>query len=218
MSTNVPQSYVAGPKSDSKEEATNRSSDTAKQNFTAQSIGNDKGRISFGKLPQDAISTKGVSLTTPDGEHEMWMDIDGPRKGWTSFTGPGNFNIIHGSANPENGETIAIIAEQGNLIIKANNGIIRMEADDIQMNARHSSTDKGSIRMNATQTISSVCREFTVNAEKSYRIFTTGLGEIVANSQLQVYGSLLKLVDDSCGIKDSKNNLKKIVTKNNRVN
>ena len=69
MPTNVSQSYVAGPKSDSKEEATNRSSDTAKQNFTAQSIGNDKGRISFGKLPQDAISTKGVSLTTPDGEH-----------------------------------------------------------------------------------------------------------------------------------------------------
>ena len=45
MATNVSQSYVAGPKSDSKEEATNRSSDTAKHNFTAQSIGNDKGAI-----------------------------------------------------------------------------------------------------------------------------------------------------------------------------
>jgi|LULZ01.1.fsa_nt_gb hypothetical protein len=218
MPTNVSQSYVAGPKSDSKEEATNRSSDTAKQNFTAQKIGNDKGAISFGKLPQDAISTKGVALTTPDGEHEMWMDIDGPRKGWTSFTGPGNFNIIHGSANPENGETIAIIAEQGNLLIKANNGIIRMEADDIQLNARHSSTDKGSIRMNATQNISSVCREFTVNAEKKYRIFTTGLGEIVANSQLKTYSAVLKMVDDSCGIKDSKNNLKRVILQNNVVN
>ena len=217
MPTNVSQSYVAGPKSDSKEEATNRSSDTAKQNFTAQRIGNDKGALSFGKLPQDAISTKGVSLTTPDGEHTMWMDVDGPRKGYTTFTGPGNFNIIHGSANPENGETIAIIAEQGNLVIKANNGIIRMEADDIQLNARHSSTDKGSIRLNATQTISSVCREFTVTAENKYRVFTTGLGEIVANSQLKTYSAVLKMVDDSCGIKDSTNNLKAVVKHNNVV-
>ena len=46
---------------------------------------------------------------------------------------------------------------------------------------------------------------------------SSGIGQITANSQLVMYSSILKLVDDSCAVKDSKNGIKRVVLKNNKV-
>jgi phage-related protein len=56
----------------------------------------------------------------------------------------------------------------------------------------------------------------TVNLEGE-ALAAAGTGEVVANSVLNIYGSLMRAVDDSCSVKNSKNNLKKISDKNNKV-
>jgi len=207
--------YKPGATSANSEKGTNRPE--GKGNYTAQRIGNDKGSINFGLIHQNAACTKGVSLNTPDGNHTMYMDIDGDRKGWTTFTGPGNFQLRHGSANEESSDTIFINAENGNIDIIATNGKIRMQGTDIELNAVGSGSDKGNIRLNATENIAMDAKALKANFKNSFNLVSSGIGQITANSQLVMYSSILKLVDDSCAVKDSKNGIKRVVLKNNKV-
>lgn len=92
--------------------------DTAKQNYTAIRYGNDHGSLSFGHIHADGDVTAAVILQTPDGKHQFSMDKDGPRKGWTTFTGPGNFQVECGSANEEAQDSLMLNAKNGNIIIK----------------------------------------------------------------------------------------------------
>ena len=43
------------------------------------------------------------------------------------------------------------------------------------------------------------------NSKNSFKIVSSGIGDIVANSTLTQYGSVYKMVDDSCAVKPSKN-------------
>ena len=215
--TDVKESYKPGATTPNSTAGTNRGGQGAKGNYTAQRIGNDKGSINFGKVHQNAACTKGVSLNTPDGNHTMYMDIDGKRKGWTTFTGQGNFQLRHGSANEESNDTIFIEAVNGNIDIIATNGKIRMQGTDIELNAVGTGSNKGNIRLNATENIGMECKALKANSKNSFKIVSSGIGKITANSQLTTYSSILKLVDDSCAVIDSKNGLKRDVLKNNLV-
>ncbi len=55
------------------------------------------------------------------------------------------------------------------------------------------------------------------NFTNNLNLVSSGIGNIVANSQLVMYSSILKLVDDSCAVKPVPNGLKRIVSKNNNV-
>jgi len=212
--TEVKKSYKPGATTPNSTAGTNRDGPGAKGNYTAQRIGNDKGSINFGKVHQNAACTKGVSLNTDDGNHTMYMDIDGKRKGWTTFTGQGNFQLRHGTDNEESNDTIFIEAVNGNIDIIATNGKIRMQGTDIELNAVGSGSNKGNIRLNATENIAMEAKALKANFKNSFRLVSSGNGEITANSILTAYGSILKLVDDSCAIKDSKNGLQRVVIKN----
>ena len=201
--TEIKKSYKPGPTPANSTEGTNRPG--GKGNYTAQRIGNDKGSINFGKIHQNAACTKGVSLNTPDGNHTMYMDIDGKRKGWTTFTGQGNFQLRHGSANEESNDTIFIEAVNGNIDIIATNGKIRMQGTDIELNAVGSGSNKGNIRLNATENIAMEAKALKANFKNSFKLVSSGNGKITANSQLTIYSSIYSMVDDSCAVKPSKN-------------
>jgi len=179
-------------------------SDTAKQNYTAITYGNDKGGVGFGIIHQPADVTSAVMLCTPDAQHTLFMDADGPRKGWTTSISPGNFQVECGSANKEANDSLMLNAKNGNIIIKANNGKIRLEGTDIELHAIGEGGSKGNIRLTASENISTDSKKFSVNATTSYRIFTSGTGEVVSNGILKMYGSIIKGVTDAVSTKDSK--------------
>jgi hypothetical protein len=191
--------------------------DTAKQNYTAIRYGNDHGSISFGSIAEKADVTSAVQLTANDGRHQISMDKDGPRKGWTTITAPGNFQALAGMDNKEAQDSLALIAENGNILIKANNGKVRIEGVDVEIVAVGEGGSKGNIKMNASENITADSKKFLVNASVNYKIATSGTGEIIANGILKMYGSIIKGADDSCSVKNSKNNLGKIVNDNNKV-
>jgi len=190
---------------------------TAKQNYTAITYGNDHGSISFGHIHKQGDVTAAVMLQTPDGEHQFSLDKDGKRKGWTTSTGPGNFQVECGSANKEAQDSLILNAKNGNIIIKANNGKIRLEGTDIELIAVGEGGSKGNIRLTATENITTDSKKLLMNASVYYKLMTSGTGEVVANSVLNIYGSLMRAVDDSCSVKNSKTNLQKIQQKNNKI-
>ena len=189
--------------------------DTAKQNYTALSYGNDHGSIGFGIIHQKGDVTASVILQTPDGEHQFSLDKDGPRKGWTTSTSPGNFQVECGSANQEAQDSLILNAKNGNIIIRANNGKIRLEGTDIELIAVGEGGSKGNIRFTATENISADSKKFLVNASSHYKLCTPGTAEIISNGVMTLYGSIIKGVTDAVATKDSKCGTRRIQQNNN---
>jgi len=191
--------------------------DTAKQNYTAIRYGNDHGSLSFGHIHQPADVTAAVKLEAPDARHAFFLDKDGPRKGWTTSLSPGNFQLECGSDNEEAQDSCMINAKNGNIDIIATNGKIRIQATDIEIIAVGEGGSKGNIRIKATENIETDSKKLLMNAKNNYKLATSGLGEVISNSRLKIYGSIIQGVTDACAKKDSKNGGQRYQKQNNQV-
>ena len=190
---------------------------TTKQNYTAIRYGNEKGSLAFGHIHKDAAVTSGVMLRTPDAEHQFSLDIDGERKGWTTSTGPGNFQVECGSANEEDQDSLILNAKNGNIMITATNGKIRMQGNDIEIIAISNKGDGGNIKIDATETIKIESKKYINNAKMMYQIFSPQRGELLSNGVLKIYGGMVRGITAACSKKDSKVGGKRLLQLWNRL-
>ena len=188
--------------------------DTAKNNYTGVRYGNDHGSCSFGHIHKPGDVTAGILLQAKDGRHSFFMDNDGQRKGWTSAVAPGNYQVTCGEDNEEAQDSMFFHASNGNIVVLATNGKLRLQATDIELVAVGEGGSKGNIKMVATENISLDSKKLLVTTKNLYKIVSTGSAELVANSQMKIYSSVIRGVSDGCAIKDSKNNLQKIQREN----
>ena len=189
-----------------------------KKNYTAVRYGTDKGSIKFGHIHKKADVTAGVMIDTPDGRHQLSLDIDGKRKGWTSSTSPGNFQVMCGLDNEEADNTMMLEAWNGDISIIARNGKIRLQGTDIELIAVGEGGAKGHIKCTATETFTvHETKKIILDSKILTKITSTGKMEVAANTSLKVYASLIKGVTDACAVKDAKINGKSDVENNNQV-
>jgi len=189
-----------------------------KQNYSAVRTGTDKGSISFGHIDKKATVTSGVKLDTPDGRHQFNLEIDGKRKGWTSSTSPGNFQVECGSDNVEADSTCVINALNGDICITAHNGKIRLQGTDIELVAIGEGGSKGHITCSATETFTvHETKKIILDSKTLTKITSTGIINIAANSCLKMYGSIIRGVTDACAKKDSKTGGQRLQKENNQV-
>jgi hypothetical protein len=189
---------------------------TSKKNYTAIRYGNDHGSISFGHIHKDASVTSDVLLQGSDGRHGLTMDKDGPRKGWTTITAPGNLSIKAGMDNVEAQDTIFINSENGNIDIIATNGKIRLQGTDIELIAVGEGGSKGNVRIQASETIKLDANKVIVDARAMYKLATPGKAEIVANSCMTIYSSMIRGITDGCKNIDSKCGGKRFLEEQNK--
>lgn len=178
---------------------------TSKKNYTAVRYGNDHGSISFGHIHKDASVTSDILLQASDGRHGITLDKDGQRKGWTTITSPGNLSIKAGLDNVEEQDTILINSENGNINIIATNGKIRLQGTDIELIAVGEGGSKGNVRIKANENIElDADNKILINAKAMYKLASAGKAEIVANSCMTMYASVIRGVSDAVANKDSK--------------
>ena len=177
---------------------------TAHTNYTGQRIGNDHGNIKFGHIHKDGATTSGVLLETTDALHHMTLEKSGQRKGHTIMNSPGDTVIKAGEKNVESQTTIYVEAVNGDIVLNARNGKIRMNAKDIDLTASGEGVNKGNVTIKATENIFLDSKKFLVNASNFYKIVTSGYAEICANSGMVIYSSLIRGVTDAVALKDSK--------------
>ena len=183
----------------------NRGGDTpAKQNYTAIGLGNDKGSFQSGRVHKQGDVTAGPGLYTPDGEHQLSLDVDGKREGWTVSTSPGAFQVECGSKMEEAENAVIITAVNGDISIVATNGKIRLQGTDIELVAVGEGQTKGNIKLEATENVLIESKKVLVTAKTMYKIATPGTGQMVANGVLEMYGSIIRGVTDAVASKDSK--------------
>ena len=189
--------------------------DQARQNYTEIGLGNDKGSIKMGHVHKQGDVTAGVGLYTPDAEHQLSLDIDGQRPGWTISTGPGAFQVECGSKMEEAENSVLITAVNGDVSIVATNGKIRLQGTDIELVAVGEGQTKGNIKLNATENVLIDSKKIVANAKTMYKLCTPGDAEVVANGTLELYGNVIKGVTAAVKIKDSKTNFQRIFDKHN---
>ena len=191
----------------------------SRQNYTAVRYGNDKGSIKFGHIHKKADVTAGVMLDTPDGRHAFYLDVDGQRKGWTSSTSPGNFQVKCGMDNDEAQNSMMLEALNGDITIVARNGKIRLQGTDIEMVALGPADQgKGNITCTASETFTvHETPKIILKSTSLTQIKGTGMIDLAANSCLKLYGSIIKGVTDACSVKDSKCGNQRLQKENNQV-
>ena len=89
-------------------------------------------------------------------------------------------------------------------MITATKGKIRLQGTDIELIAVGEDDSKGNIRMNASETIETQSNKLMMSSKFFFRIATPGIGEVVANAVLQMYGSIFRCVSDGCMFKNAK--------------
>jgi hypothetical protein len=174
-----------------------------KKTYTTVKYCNDHGSISFGHIHKRADVISDVMLRGSDGEHFFSMDKDGQRKGWTTSMSPGNFQVECGSNRTKDDDTCMINAKNGNIDIIATNGKIRLQANSIELVAVGDNSE-GNIILEATETISLDATKVIVNSKVNTKILSAGVTEVIGNSCLKIYGSVIRGVSDACAVKDSK--------------
>ena len=200
------------------ESSLNRGSEgnNLKKTYTTVKYSNDHGSISFGHIDKKADVISDVMLRGSDGEHFFSMDKDGQRKGWTTSMSPGNFQVECGSNRTKDDDTCMINAKNGNIDIIATNGKIRLQANSIELVAVGDNSE-GNIILEATETISLDATKVIVNSKVNTKILSSGVTEVIGNSCLKMYGSIIRGVSDACAVKDSKVGGKRIVESNTQA-
>jgi hypothetical protein len=149
-----------------------------KKNYWTQAIGTQDALIQFGGVSSEKDVTSSFKVRALDGRHFYTMDQDGQRKGWTTLVSPGATQIITGEDLEKGQNAIFVEAENGDIIIKATDGNIRLEGDKIDLFA------KEEINMEA-------CNKIDINSNNV---------NIDARARMRITARQFLLIDAPCGM------------------
>ncbi len=183
----------------------NDGSTGTKATFNTVRYGTNHGSLSFGHIAKLGDVTCDVLIQASEGTHNISMDKDGPRKGFTEIKAPSNFQVNCGRDNDKKAETCIIHSENGNITLKASNGKIIFEATDVEFNVKGKDRSEGNFIVSASESvIFKDCKTFQVDAKTKWRLATPGIAEMVCNGQMKIVSSVIRGVTAGCSLKDGK--------------
>ena len=203
-----------------KNQKLNRDGAQAQKNYDGAILGKtSQGGVETGHIHKKADVTAGVVLNTPDGRHQLYLDIDGGRKGWTTSTSPGCFQVMCGEDMTEADNTMILEAWNGDISIIAHNGKIRMQGTDIEMVAIGGADEgKGNITCTASETFTvHDTPKILLQSSSLTKITSGGIMWIASNSCMKIYSSIIRGVTDAVTHKDSKVGGQRFAKENNNL-
>tara|TARA_B100001175_G_scaffold97475_1_gene82595 strand:+ start:141 stop:761 length:621 start_codon:yes stop_codon:yes gene_type:complete len=191
---------------------------TKKENFHPYYIGTEHGRLSFGKIKKSNEISACMLQSGPDGgRHYITLDETGNKeegmRGSTKSFCPGTLTVKTGkdivnydkdSKEPKNIPAIFCEAENGDIIIKAANGKIRLEAEDVIINANGFDGKSGNITLDSNDKITLKSQIIDINGTVSTKIFSEKTVEVIGKGIMNIYGGLCDFADRSTKGKPSK--------------
>ncbi len=170
------------------------------KNYHTIRYGTAEGEIKFGHVHTDNVNSAVMLRSGHTFGHYMTMDGPGGedfRTHSTTFRGPGSFQVKHGEGVPDKQPGIYLDAVNGDIIIRAAKGRIRMEAIDVDIKATGSDSKRGSIVLDANEKVIINAQTITCSAKLSARFFSEKTVEVVGNNVLNMYGGFVDIADGS---------------------
>ena len=162
-----------------------------KKNFWNQVWSAMNGSITFGKLSPEGDVTSSVAIEARDGRHFMCFDEDGPRTGYTLMSAPGSTFIHSGDDLNQEQQAVMILANNGDITLKAANGKIKLEALDIELIANGNSPH-GVLWANANETLKLDSKNVTIDGKQSLKVMTSGLLALRGSLGMQMLSPLIE--------------------------
>ena len=189
-----------------------------KENFHPYYIGTEHGRLSFGHVRDSNEISACMLQSGPDGgRHYIVMEETGSAeegtKGSTKSYCPGTFtvksgkdivNYPEGKDEPRNIPAIWYEAENGDIIIKAPRGRIKLEAESIELTAKGFDGRTGNILLDADDKIALNAQIVDVKSRVSTKIFSESTVDMIGKGIMNVYGGLVDFADRTTKGKPSK--------------
>ena len=95
-------------------------------------------------------------------------------------------------------------AENGDIVIKAPNGRIRMEAINVDILAIGGDGSNGNVQIEANEKVLVKTKAFDVQSKVSTKIFSEKTVDVIGNSICNLYGGILDCADGSTKVIGSK--------------
>ena len=181
-----------------------------KKNIDASKVGTKDGNIEFGHLHLANVEgtnsdvTSDVMLQASDSRHYMTMDKDGKRKGWTLNRCPGVYEIKCGTDVEKDQPAVFVMADNGDVIIHAPNGRIRMDAMDIDMLAHGKDNTRGTINIESNQSVNIKTGSFDLYASTGVKLFTPKSMNMIANTSMGLVSNFVNGLTAASSTKPSK--------------
>lgn len=156
-------------------------------------VGNKDGEIRFGNI-DDNNTLSGVSIRNgfpfPVG-HYLQMDSTGNLAGGTINRCPGVYQIKCGDY-PTSDVAFVLHAVDGDIIIGAPSGRVRIFGETVDIIATGGGTLKGDINISANNNVNIDGKQINAKATAAMKFVTSGSGYITASSNLYVSASFIK--------------------------
>lgn len=169
--------------------------------------GNSDGQIMFGHLHGSKSNVQSdIMLQASDPLHYMTMDKDGERTGWTQNRCPNVWEVKCGDKTKPTAPAFYVETINGDIILKATNGRIRLQALDIDLIATGPDSKRGVIDIRSNQAINLDSNKIDIKAKTSLKMVSSGAGEMAFNQSLKMYAGFSQCITGSVGKagKDSK--------------
>jgi len=169
-------------------------------------MGNDFGHIKFGHINMNhtyaGVLVRNGNPNQPS-EHYMMFMSSGKMSGGTINRCPGPYQI-HCGEIPVDSTSFVLNAKEGDIIIRAPNGRIRMEARNIDLKASGPNNKSGHINIESNEKISIRSKNIEINGDAVAKFLSSGTCEVVGNSALNFFGGLIDCADSATTLLPSK--------------
>ena len=167
-----------------------------------------EGELKFGHIHTDNVVSACMLRSGFTFKHYITMDGPGGedfRKHSTTCRSPGAFQVKAGEGVPKNQPGIFLDAENGDIVIRAANGRVRIEGIDVDIRANGSDGKRGNVIIDANDAAIMKGQVVDVNAKASAKFFSEKSVEISGTTVVNIYGGFIDMADGATSVKGSKN-------------
>ena len=184
-----------------------------RKNYHTVRYGTRDGELQFGHIHKDNNQSAVMLRSGHDFLHYISMDSSGTkgaRKNSTICRSSGPFKIEAGDEckitkdNQENQAGIEMDAVSGDIILRAPQGKIRIEAQDIELVANGYNGRTGYIALDSNEKVIIKSKSVDIRATETARFFSENKLDVIGNAIMNIYGGLVDMADGATSIKGSK--------------
>lgn len=154
-------------------------------NYETKDINTKDGNLRFGHIHKDQVISS-VMMQGQGGLEYITIDQTGPRKGWITSRCRGRYQIKCGDDIPKGQPAFWLESASGDIVISTR-GRIRMEAENIDIQAYGSDPSNGYVNITGKEGVNIEGKTVNINGNEKMSIFTDGSMQMTAMNILKMY-------------------------------
>ena len=176
------------------------------KNHHTVGYGNKDGELKLGHIHSDGVLSAAIIRSGYESNHYITLDSTGDshRKHGTISRSPGSFQVIAGDNVPDGIPGVYFDAVNGDLVLNAKNGRIRIIAENIDIIANGADGKNGVVTIEGNDKVIVKAQTIDIRSKVSTKVFSEKTVECIGKGILNIYGGLIDCADGATKIKGSK--------------